>query len=189
MKTSKKDEILDCAQALIQTQGYNGFSYADVATVVNIRKASIHHYFPGKEDLVIAVIERYRQSFNLCLMQINAEKTWHQKIDLYADLYKQVLREKKLCLCGMLASDIETLPEKAKNVIQIFFKDNVHWLMQALQTLNHDFSNDRLHSISWQIINTLQGAVITARLLNQPEIFSISYQELLLQLKMLSKES
>lgn len=61
MKTSdKKNEILDCAQTLIQKRGYNGFSYADISSTVGIRKASIHHHFSTKVDLAVAVVERYR---------------------------------------------------------------------------------------------------------------------------------
>jgi TetR/AcrR family transcriptional repressor of nem operon len=61
--SSKKIEILDVAQEAIQKRGYNAFSYADLAEAVGIRKASIHHYFPSKADLGLAVIRRYRESF------------------------------------------------------------------------------------------------------------------------------
>jgi TetR/AcrR family transcriptional repressor of nem operon len=183
MKTTKKDEILDCAQRLIQTQGYNGFSYSDIAAVVGIRKASIHHYFPTKEDLVVAVIDRYREDFNICLLNINSAKTWRQKIDLYAKLYKQVLDENKLCLCGMLASDVLTLPDKANKSIRCFFKENIEWLMQVLQGMDTDITRGRLYGIAWQIINTLQGGVIMARVLGEPEIFSLSYEEMIGQLE------
>ncbi len=55
------DEILASARALIMTGGYNGFSYADIAAVVGIRKASIHHHFPSKTDLVRTLVVRYRE--------------------------------------------------------------------------------------------------------------------------------
>ena len=180
---NKKDAILDRAQILIQTRGYNGFSYADIAAVVGIRKASIHHYFPTKEDLAVAVIEQYRQAFNLRLLNINNEKTWTQKISLYAKLYKQVLSDNKLCLCGMLASDIETLPEKAQNAVRQFFSDNVAWLSETLKTIDASLSKDRLFNLSWQIISTLQGAVIMSKALNNSEIFAASYEEMIQQLK------
>ncbi len=58
---STSDDILTCARSLIVTGGYNGFSYADVARVVGIRKASIHHHFPAKADLVRVLVARYRE--------------------------------------------------------------------------------------------------------------------------------
>ena len=56
---STSDEILRSARSLIVAGGYNGFSYADIAEVVGIRKASIHHHFPTKVDLVRTLLERY----------------------------------------------------------------------------------------------------------------------------------
>src|SRR3546814_4811414 len=38
-----------------------GFSYADISSVVGIRKASIHHHFPSKSDLVRTVVAQYRE--------------------------------------------------------------------------------------------------------------------------------
>ncbi|MCP5910237.1 TetR/AcrR family transcriptional regulator, partial [Klebsiella pneumoniae] len=47
------------AQSLVVAGGYNGFSYADIAVSIGIRKASIHHHFPTKADLVASLIDRY----------------------------------------------------------------------------------------------------------------------------------
>ncbi|MFX7090649.1 TetR/AcrR family transcriptional regulator, partial [Acinetobacter baumannii] len=53
--------MLACARTLIIAGGYNGFSYADVAEVVGIRKPSIHHHFASKVDLVRTLVSRYRE--------------------------------------------------------------------------------------------------------------------------------
>ena len=55
------DEILASARNLIMSGGYNGFSYADISEIVGIRKASIHHHFPSKVDLVRELVKRYRE--------------------------------------------------------------------------------------------------------------------------------
>ena len=183
MKTyDKKEEILNCAQTLIQKRGYNGFSYADISSVVGIRKPSIHHYFPTKTDLAVAVVERYREAFNVSLLNIGSQKNWLEKINQYAQLYKQVLEEDRLCLCGMLASDVETLPEKVQKVIRDFFSDNVRWLTGILTDRHPEIPGERLSGIAWQIINLLQGGVIMARILQDPTVFSSSKDEMLRQL-------
>ena len=187
MKSSdKKNEILDCAQALIQTRGYNGFSYADISSTVGIRKASIHHHFPTKVDLVVAVVERYRDFFNTCLLNINTENNWISKIKLYAGLYHKALAEDKLCLCGMLASDMETLPDEVKKVVRGFLSDNANWLTEVLFLHYPEISKKRLLNIAWQIINLLQGGITMARILQDPLIFSSSCEEMLSQLEHLS---
>ena len=44
---------------MLRSRGYAAFSYADLEKMVGIRKASIHHYFPKKEDLGVEIVETY----------------------------------------------------------------------------------------------------------------------------------
>lgn len=53
-------EIIEAAQELAQTRGYNGFSYQDIAERVGIRTASIHYHFPSKGDLGKAALRLAR---------------------------------------------------------------------------------------------------------------------------------
>ena len=57
----KAAEIVACARSLLAAGGYNGFSYADISESVRISKASIHHHFPSKAELVQTVVARYRE--------------------------------------------------------------------------------------------------------------------------------
>lgn len=185
--STTRQAILDAAQALIQTRGYNDFSYADIATLVAIRKASIHHHFPAKADLAIEVIRQYRETFNHYLFNIAAEKkSWLDHLRSYSKLYERVLQEHKLCLCGMLAADIETLPPEVKVEIQHFFTDNVTWLTQILALHYTTFTKKRLQQIAWQIISSLQGAMLMARSFAKVEIFSSAVKELLLTVEQIA---
>ena len=47
----------------MQVRGFNGFSYADIASELGITKASLHYHFPGKAELGEALIERYADRF------------------------------------------------------------------------------------------------------------------------------
>lgn len=55
---STYDRLLECADTCIQENGFEGFSYADLAKTLGIRKASIHHHFPTKNDLGLAYCEK-----------------------------------------------------------------------------------------------------------------------------------
>jgi len=179
-----KDHILDTAEELIQTRGYNGFSYADISTIVGIRKASIHHHFPNKTDLAIEVIKRYKDQFNAYLQTISGEKTsWSDKIRAYIKLYEKVLQEDKLCLCGMLASDIETFPLEVKMEIRHFFSDNIAWLTKVLTSRNDAIPKKQLNQLSWHIISSLQGGIMMARMYGKRGIFSLTSEELITNLK------
>lgn len=51
---STHDSIIELTDTLIQQNGYQGFSYADLAETLGIRKASIHYHFQTKTDLGLA---------------------------------------------------------------------------------------------------------------------------------------
>ncbi|MGE5775442.1 MAG: TetR/AcrR family transcriptional regulator, partial [Chloroflexota bacterium] len=63
--TNTKRAIMDLAEAFIQDKGFNGFSYAHISTELGVKNAAIHYHFPSKEALVCAVIQRYRDRFQL----------------------------------------------------------------------------------------------------------------------------
>ncbi len=69
---STRSDLLTSAEVLLRTKGYAAFSYADLAEDIGIKKASIHHHFPTKEGLAIAIVEsylfRFKSSWTLSMM-------------------------------------------------------------------------------------------------------------------------
>jgi len=55
---STRTKIIDAGEKLLLKNGFNGFSYADIALALGIKKSSIHYHFPSKADLGLAVIQR-----------------------------------------------------------------------------------------------------------------------------------
>src|SRR5580693_3364808 len=85
------DRILDAAEALAQTRGFNGFSYAHIAEQLGITKASRHYHFRGKAQLGDALIARYTQRFASALEGIDEAEAYAQdKLAAYAALYSGV---------------------------------------------------------------------------------------------------
>jgi TetR/AcrR family transcriptional repressor of nem operon len=118
-------KILDVAERLVQVRGFNGFSYADVAAELKITKASLHYHFAGKAELGEALIDRYAARFTEALAKIEGGPTdAPAKLDAYAKLYADVLRGKRMCLCGMLAAEYRTLPKPMQSAVIRFFDDN-----------------------------------------------------------------
>src|SRR5688572_24297646 len=105
-----KDRILDLAEQLAQTRGFNGFSYADISERLGITKASLHYHFRTKADMGRSLMERYRTNFTAALAAIDATRvSAADKLEPYAKLYAQVLHGERMCLCGMLAAEYSTL--------------------------------------------------------------------------------
>ena len=57
------EKVVDAAEGLVQQRGYNGFSYDDVAGLVDNKKPSVHHHFATKAELVVVVAQRYAHRF------------------------------------------------------------------------------------------------------------------------------
>jgi TetR/AcrR family transcriptional repressor of nem operon len=159
--------ILDIAERLVQTRGYNGFSYADIADAMHVTKASLHYHFPAKADLGSRLIERYERNFLEALETIDAEgRDARDKLRRYAAIYEGVLREGRMCLCGMLAAEFGTLPRPMRDEMRHFFDENERWLVGILQQGKREkvlnFSGSAAEAAQ-AIIGTLEGAMMIAR--------------------------
>src|SRR5271165_1273387 len=126
MRTNTRAALIDDATALVRRRGYAGFSYAALSEAVGIRKPSIHHYFPLKEDLGAAIVEAYSLAFANRLADILAQSGDRTgRLRKYAGLYKEGLLAGEGCLCGVLASELGGLPEKVRSGVQRFFAANL----------------------------------------------------------------
>jgi TetR/AcrR family transcriptional repressor of nem operon len=164
-KRDTANRILDVAERLVQVRGFNAFSYADVAKDVGVRKASLHHHFPTKGVLGAALIDRYHRRFFEALAAIEAGDAG-RRLEAYAGLYGAVLRRKRMCLCGMLATDAATLPKAMRERIAAFFDENESWLAGVLESgrrrgeLRFDGSATPLAQL---IVSSLEGAMLVSR--------------------------
>jgi TetR/AcrR family transcriptional regulator, transcriptional repressor for nem operon len=159
--------ILDIAERLAQRRGFNGFSYADVAAELNITTASLHYHFAGKAELGRAMLTRYAERFAEALAAIEARlPNASDRLLAYADLYAGVLKERRLCLCGMLAAEYQTLPRPMLDRVLAFFDENEVWLTRILDA-GRDSDELRFagpaQEAARMIICGLEGAMLIAR--------------------------
>jgi TetR/AcrR family transcriptional repressor of nem operon len=164
---STAERILDIAERLVQIRGFNNFSYADIATELGITKASLHYHYPGKAELGQALITRYAARFFEALARIDHDLAGAPaKLEAYAELYAGVLRGERMCMCGILAAEYQTLPGPMRGAVIEFFDENQRWLSEVLTegrtrgTLTFSGSADE---IAQGILSTLEGAMLVAR--------------------------
>src|SRR5215208_4501169 len=120
--------LLDAAQALVQRVGANAMSYQDLSAAVGITKASIHHHFPAKSDLLRSLIDRYSGYFLGVVDAMLARKiSGAAKLSGYCKLFEATLREAagdKACPCGMLGAEVATLQAKPAARLKVFYEEN-----------------------------------------------------------------
>ena len=181
-----KDKILDSAQKLVQQRGFNGFSYADIAQEVGIRKASLHHHFPAKTDLGQALIIRYTAQLKSELLNITGTaKAPEQKLEAYIGLYRGAFDIDRMCLGGMLASEAHTLDPAILPNLEYFFIVHTEWLTALLSEgeSKQIFSlNNGAAAQAKLFLSSLQGALLIARATHDVESFEQTTSSLILNL-------
>lgn len=170
-KNQVYDNILDTAETLIQTQGYNAFSFRDIAVAIGIKTSSIHYYFPTKEELGKAVVARHIDALHAELVKVLENETisFKKKIRSFLDsvFTKTYASNRKMCLGGMLASDVLTLPETIQFEVRVFFNRIEKWLEQLLSQGkskgDFHFTGSAKREAEF-ILSLLEGSLLLARL-------------------------
>lgn len=180
-------QILDVAERLVQVRGFNGFSYADVAAELKITKAALHYHFAGKAELGEALVTRYAARFAEALAVVE-DRTAEAaaRLDAYSDLYLDVLRGHRMCLCGMMAAEYETLPLPMRKAVVRFFDENERWVARVLEQGRREGSlafRGPPGETARMIVSGLEGAMLVARPFDDVTRFQQSAGHLLSALK------
>lgn len=127
-----RDQILDYAQKLIRLRGCNGFSYRDLAEHVGVKTSSIHYYFPSKDDLLYEAVCAYSTRTLAALRNIDDKLPADVKLERYVDFIEEMSEGEEICLCGMLAADLASVPDRVAQQIQGFVHAQEAWLANVL---------------------------------------------------------
>ena len=167
-----REQLLDHAQMFLMTRGYNGFSYRDLAERVGVKTSSIHYYFPAKEDLVLEAIKAYDAFIGEGLAGIDDTLPAPEKLAQYAQGFGRIVADgHRICLCGMLAADIETLPETVREAVQRFFAYHEAWLARVLAQGQAEGAltlTSSPEATARALFAGFQGSVMASRLFRAP---------------------
>lgn len=124
--------IIQSADELIRDKGYNAFSFVDIANIVGIRKPSVHHHFPHKADLGVAVIEYHIKNLELIRKSYQG-KSPLQQLDRFLSIYKDIREQNRICIVGSLSTDYNTLEPEVREKLKEFSDDMIAWVSGFLK--------------------------------------------------------
>jgi TetR/AcrR family transcriptional regulator, transcriptional repressor for nem operon len=177
MQGETADHILETAHTLISDMGYSAFSYADIADAVHISKASIHHHFPTKANLVVVVLrahrERFLQSAEMLAQRVDDPLA---RLQAYVQHWEGCIRDQKrpFCIAALLAAELPSLPEEVRVEVQQHFLELSGWIRTTLE------EGVRKRSLKLQgtaedeaqmFMAVVHGAMLSARALGSAEVF------------------
>lgn len=188
-----QQRILDVARGLVQTRGFNAFSYGDIARELKVTKASLHYHFASKADLGHSLIADYEAHFRDALAAIDASGgTATSKVNDLVGLYDKVLANNHMCLCGMLAAEFETLPRPMQSALDHFFEMCELWLEEVLvqgQRLGEFHFKEPGREVAQYVIATLEGAMLLARSHGSQDRFRSAARKLVAGLSAMDRPS
>lgn len=126
-----RETIIDTADQLIRSNGFNAFSFKDISNKIGIKTASIHYHFPTKSDLGVATIKEHIERFEDFKKEF-ATKTPLQKLNGFLSIYSHIKSENKVCLVGSLATDLNTVDDNIKNELKKFAALVLLWVTEIL---------------------------------------------------------
>ena len=171
-----KTALLNSAENAARRLGFDGFSYADLAEDVGIRKASIHHHFPSKANLALAVMQRYHMNFQTICTEIDAS------FDTGGAQLAELIRQyrmgsddgKRICLCASFSASRDSLPPEVVDKINQFRAMVIGWMTNAFEKGRADGSISGVTLPAFEAAATmslLEGAQLAARAEKNPTLF------------------
>ncbi|VWC63748.1 TetR family transcriptional regulator [Burkholderia lata] len=166
---STAGRILEAGRQLIMRRGYSGFSYADIADAIDIRKASIHHHFPTKADLAVAVLQQSQANFDADMSLLDASGADALvQMRAYIGYWERCIADDSapFCVAGMLGAELPALPDEVARAVKAHFDDLAAWLVRVLEAGVKDGVVQPGVSVQTEaatFISLVYGAMLAAR--------------------------
>ncbi len=104
--------------------------------MVGIRKASIHHHFPSKSDLVRTLVAKYREEGEAGIAELERHVPDPlEQLRAYVGYWERCIADAShpFCVCALLAAEIPVLPEAVVLEVRAHFRRLSDWLTSVLE--------------------------------------------------------
>lgn len=178
----RKPQILQVAAELLQTRSFTAFSYQDLSDRLGIRKATIHHHFATKDDLLHALVGRYgaRQRERLRAIDEAHDRPW-DRLEAFLAMSAAIMETgTKICPMGVLEAEFAVIPERTRESVRKLHDVGLNWLAgvlaQGKESGDMDFEGAPEERAAL-VLAALQGALQIARA-HGPKEFSIIVKQI-----------
>jgi len=184
MTAATRERILGVAMRLFWLKGYGATSIADILHEAGANAGSLYHFFPTKQDLLLAVLERYRQGIGPMLL----EPAWEgvedpiERVFALLGRYRRSLADTECsygCPIGSLALELHEPDPAVRELLSANFEG---WVAAVQRCL--DEAGDRLpadvdrRELAVFVLTTMEGGVMQARTHRTLETFDASVNRL-----------
>lgn len=166
---TSRDKLIDSARQLFWEQGYTATGVAQILKESGVNSGSLYHYFPTKEDLLLAVLDWYRN--NLLTMVIDPVRSRVsdpiEQVFGVLDGYRIQLVATEFtrgCPVGNLALELATTHPIPRDLIRENFEGWQAAIQEMLGRASGRFPEGTdTAELSIFVLTTMEGAVMLAR--------------------------
>lgn len=164
---STYDNLIELADTLIQQNGYSGFSYADLAEGLGIRKASIHYHFQTKTDLGIAYC-KYKEAGMLALeATLNQLPPGKARLSGYMEAFLQCADKNQMCGIHAMLSDSNMFDPPLQKAVNQLAQTDLRILTEILTSGKESgelIFNAQPADVAMIIGSSIKGALMLNRI-------------------------
>jgi len=178
-----RSKIIEIAKDLIHRVGLNAMSYQHISDVIGIRKASIHHHFPKKENLVDELLKDCQISYGDNYKRIvESNGSAPEKLRQLAAIFQEGLQKKELCLVGSISTNLNTLQPNSSRILEETIQNTVDifaiTFKQGIAEGSLSFSGTA-EELAYAFFSFLVGVQITARVNGGVKLFQKSTEAII----------
>ncbi len=164
---STKTELLHAASKMLLSKGLNGFSLQELATALNIKKASLFHHYPSKTALAIELYRFYQKSFVDWVIRFEHLTPEKQIINYAEKLTTWICEKQRVCPVGALSLEWHLVEPELQVEIKKLHELQKAWLGQLFKKMNVRIPRQDA------VIGTMaliQGSIQLARINEDPKM-------------------
>jgi AcrR family transcriptional regulator len=164
-----RQRIVDAAMELFWLKGYSSTSIADILSRSQVNSGSLYHFFPGKQDVLVAVLEAYRDGIGPMLL----EPAWGGVDDPLEKVFALLARYRRSivdteceygCPIGSLALELHEADPAVRELLAANFTAWVDAVEACFREAAHRFEpGTDLRALAELTLNVMDGGVMQAR--------------------------
>ena len=165
--TSTRDRIVQAAMELFWRKGYGSTSIADILDTARVNSGSLYYFFKGKQELLVAVLEAYRDGIGPMLLDPSWGKVADpiEKVFALLGTYRRLLVETGCsygCPIGSLALELHEPDPEVRELIAANFSG---WTEAVKGCLKQAGLGERAdtQALAELVLTVMEGAVMQAR--------------------------
>jgi len=176
-ESATKLELLVILDEVFRNRGYEGATLAELSRACNLGKASLYHHFPGgKEEMATILLRRAVAELNeFAFRQLDRPGPWRERIAGFVDGFARYCNDGTR---NCLVAEFTATAARTKFGVEIQGQ-TVEWLQRLTQAFTETgVTEKRSRRRARELLGALYGALVMARMLNDPTLFQSTVQRL-----------